>query len=116
MPPTQTNLKVMSVKEIPFLNLQSDKATEAMEIAIKRVLKSGSFVLGSEVEEFEQEFAAASGLAQAVGVGNGTDALSLILKGLNIGPGGPIFGPRPKYLSRGPINWAHAQLIGPRPN
>lgn len=90
MPPTQTNLKVMSVKEIPFLNLQSDKATEAMEIAIKRVLKSGSFVLGSEVEEFEQEFAAASSLAQAVGVGNGTDALSLILKGLNIGPGDEV--------------------------
>ena len=90
MPPTQTNLKVMSVKEIPFLNLQSDKATEAMEIAIKRVLKSGSFVLGSEVEEFEQDFAAASGLAQAVGVGNGTDALSLILKGLNIGPGDEV--------------------------
>ena len=80
----------MSVKEIPFLNLQSDKATEAMEIAIKRVLKSGSFVLGAEVEEFEQEFAAASGLAQAVGVGNGTDALSLILKGLNIGPGDEV--------------------------
>ncbi|MAP41841.1 MAG: erythromycin biosynthesis sensory transduction protein eryC1 [Woeseiaceae bacterium] len=90
MPPTQTNLKVMSVKEIPFLNLQSDKATEAMEIAIKRVLKSGSFVLGAEVEEFEQEFAAASSLAQAVGVGNGTDALSLILKGLNIGPGDEV--------------------------
>ena len=90
MPPTQTNLKVMSVKEIPFLNLQSDKATEAMEIAIQRVLKSGSFVLGAEVEEFEQEFAAASSLAQAVGVGNGTDALSLILKGLNIGPGDEV--------------------------
>ena len=44
MPPTQTNLKVLSVKEIPFLNLQSDKATEAIEIAIKRVLNSGSLV------------------------------------------------------------------------
>jgi len=39
----------MSVKEIPFLNLQSDKATEAMEIAIQRVLKSQSFVLGARI-------------------------------------------------------------------
>ena len=61
-----------------------------MEIAIQRVLKSQSFVLGAEVDGFEQEFAAASGLAQAVGVGNGTDALYLILKGLNIGPGDEV--------------------------
>ena len=47
-------------------------------------------MLGPEVEAFEAEFAAASGAAHAVGVGNGTDALALILRALGIGPGDEV--------------------------
>jgi dTDP-4-amino-4,6-dideoxygalactose transaminase len=50
--------------------------------AIDRVVTRGWFVLGPEVDAFESEFAAASGVAHAVGVGNGTDALMLLLRGL----------------------------------
>jgi dTDP-3-amino-3,4,6-trideoxy-alpha-D-glucose transaminase len=61
--------------------------------AIARVVDSGWFVLGPEVEAFEAEFAAASGAAFAVGVGTGTDAISLILRGLGIGPGDEVITP-----------------------
>jgi dTDP-4-amino-4,6-dideoxygalactose transaminase len=50
-------------------------------------------VLGPEVEAFERDFAAASGVASAVGVGNGTDALALILRALGIGAGGEVIVP-----------------------
>jgi dTDP-4-amino-4,6-dideoxygalactose transaminase len=58
--------------------------------AINRVLESGWFVLGPEVEAFEAEFAAASGAAHAVGVGTGTDAIALTLRALGIGPGDEV--------------------------
>ena len=58
--------------------------------AIDRVVDSGWFVLGPEVEAFEAEFAAASGAAHAVGVGTGTDAIALMLRALGIGPGDEV--------------------------
>jgi dTDP-3-amino-3,4,6-trideoxy-alpha-D-glucose transaminase len=62
----------------------------AVAAAIDRVVKSGWFVLGPEVEAFEREFAAAQGARWAVGVGNGTDALALILRALDIGAGDEV--------------------------
>ncbi|MBI4407199.1 MAG: DegT/DnrJ/EryC1/StrS family aminotransferase [Candidatus Kerfeldbacteria bacterium] len=58
--------------------------------AIQRVLDSGIYVLGKEVASFEQDFAHYSGLQYAIGVGNGTDALFLSLKALEIGPGDEV--------------------------
>ena len=58
--------------------------------AIDRVIESGWFILGPEVSAFEQEFAAASGGAHAVGVGTGTDAITLILRALGIGTGDEV--------------------------
>ena len=54
------------------------------------MLASGWFVLGPEVEAFEREFAAASQVPHAVGVGTGTDAITLILRALDIGPGDEV--------------------------
>jgi dTDP-4-amino-4,6-dideoxygalactose transaminase len=54
------------------------------------VLASGWFILGPEVEAFEAEFAAASGASHAIGVGNGTDAIAVILRALGIGPGDDV--------------------------
>jgi len=62
----------------------------AVRAAIDRVIASGWFVLGPEVDAFENEFAAASGAAHAVGVGTGTDAITLILRALDIGPGDEV--------------------------
>jgi dTDP-4-amino-4,6-dideoxygalactose transaminase len=62
----------------------------AIEAAITRVLDSGAYVLGSEVENFERAFADYCGVAHAIGVGSGTDALILALRGLGIGQGDEV--------------------------
>ena len=60
---------------------------EAMLAAARRVLESGWYVLGKEVEAFEKEWAAACATSHAVGVGNGMDAIEIALRALDIGPG-----------------------------
>ena len=75
---------------IPFLDLHLAEESDAVKTAIARVVDRAWFVLGPEVEAFEREFAAASGAARAVGVGNGTDALALILRALGIGAGDEV--------------------------
>jgi dTDP-4-amino-4,6-dideoxygalactose transaminase len=75
---------------IPFLTLKPGEEAEATDAAIRRVVDRGWFVLGPEVESFEREFATASGVAHAIGVGNGTDALFLLLKAHGIGSGDEV--------------------------
>jgi dTDP-4-amino-4,6-dideoxygalactose transaminase len=58
----------------------------AIKAAIARVLDSGFFVLGEEVESFERSFAAYCGVAHGIGVASGTDALELAMRALGIGP------------------------------
>jgi dTDP-4-amino-4,6-dideoxygalactose transaminase len=58
--------------------------------AVERVIASGWFILGPEVEAFEAEFAAACAARHAVGVGTGTDAIALILRALGIGRGDEV--------------------------
>ncbi len=80
----------MKPPRMPFLSLVPGEDLDAVQAAIDRVISRGWFVLGPEVEAFEHEFAAASGAAHAVGVGNGTDALALIFRALAIGPGDEV--------------------------
>src|SRR5205814_2746052 len=65
----------------------------AVREAIDRVITRGWFVLGPEVEAFESEFASASGAAHAVGVGNGTDAIALLLRAINVQRGDEVIVP-----------------------
>lgn len=69
---------------------EPEEIREAMLVAAKRVLDSGWFVLGKEVESFEYEWAAACGVAHGVGVGNGMDAIEIALRALDIGPGDEV--------------------------
>lgn len=78
---------------VPFNALKPAEDAAAVKDAIDRVIASGWFVLGPEVEAFETEFAAASRVAHAVGVGTGTDAITLILRALDIGPGDEVITP-----------------------
>jgi dTDP-4-amino-4,6-dideoxygalactose transaminase len=78
---------------IPFIDLGPGEDDAAVRAAIERVLARGWFVLGPEVDAFEHEFAAASGAAFAVGVGNGTDAIALALRALDIGAGDEVIVP-----------------------
>ena len=78
---------------VPFNALTPGEDAAAVRAAIDRVIASGWFVLGPEVEAFETEFAAASRVPHAVGVGTGTDAITLILRALDIGPGDEVITP-----------------------
>jgi len=77
-------------RRIPFNALTPGEDRAALDAAIARVIDSGWFILGPEVERFEAEFAAACQGAHAVGVGTGTDAITLILRGLDIGAGDEV--------------------------
>jgi len=79
-----------SAVRVPFLSLVPGEDRPAIEAAIARVVASGWYVLGPEVEAFESEFASACRAPHAVGVGTGTDALALILRALGIGPGDEV--------------------------
>jgi dTDP-3-amino-3,4,6-trideoxy-alpha-D-glucose transaminase len=75
---------------VPFASLALGEDSAAVRAGIDRVIASGWFILGPEVEAFEAEFALACGAEHAVSVGNGTDALALILRALGIGPGDEV--------------------------
>jgi dTDP-3-amino-3,4,6-trideoxy-alpha-D-glucose transaminase len=80
------------VTGVPFHDLaaaHSDLADELQD-AVRRVLDSGRFIRGPEVERFEHDFARYCGVAGAVGVGNGLDALMLTLLALDIGAGDEV--------------------------
>lgn len=74
------------------MDFQKQYLEEKSELlpAIECVLYSGDFILGAEVEAFEKDFADYVGVKHAIGVGNGTDSLILMLKALNIGPGDEV--------------------------
>ncbi|MBW4590066.1 MAG: DegT/DnrJ/EryC1/StrS family aminotransferase [Aetokthonos hydrillicola CCALA 1050] len=61
-----------------------------IDAAISRVLDSGWYVLGGEVQAFEKEFASYLGVSDAIGVANGTDALAIALRALDIGFGDAV--------------------------
>jgi dTDP-4-amino-4,6-dideoxygalactose transaminase len=75
---------------VPFMDLHLGEELPQIQEAVKRVTTRAWFILGPEVEAFEQEFASASGAQHAAGVGNGTDALALILRALGIGAGDEV--------------------------
>ena len=66
---------------------------QLIQAAVQRVLESGRYILGPEVQSFEEEFAAYLGVPHCVGVANGTDALEIALRAGDIGPGKAVFVP-----------------------
>lgn len=77
---------------IPFVDLKSEYALISEEVApaIQRVLESGWFIFGEELEGFEKEFSQYIGAKYGVGVNSGSDALFLALKALGIGEGDEV--------------------------
>jgi dTDP-4-amino-4,6-dideoxygalactose transaminase len=66
---------------------QREQVAHEIDVAIQRVLSSGTYILGPELEAFEVEFAAYCGVAHCVGTASGTDALRLAATASGIGPG-----------------------------
>ncbi|HEY2767854.1 MAG TPA: DegT/DnrJ/EryC1/StrS family aminotransferase [Solirubrobacteraceae bacterium] len=72
----------------PLLPLRAE-----LDAAVARVLDSGHYILGPEVEAFEREFAAYCGSGHAVGVANGTEAITIALRAMGVGPGDEVVVP-----------------------
>jgi dTDP-3-amino-3,4,6-trideoxy-alpha-D-glucose transaminase len=66
---------------------------EELRAAVARVLDSERYILGPEVSAFEQEFAAYCGAGHAVGVANGTEAITIALRAMGVGPGDEVLVP-----------------------
>jgi dTDP-3-amino-3,4,6-trideoxy-alpha-D-glucose transaminase len=66
---------------------------EELRAAIERVLDSGHYILGPQVQAFEREFAAYCGAAEAIGVANGTEAITIALRAMGVGPGDEVVVP-----------------------
>ena len=98
---------------IPFLDLGAAYREIKPEIdsAVQRVLDSGWYILGPEVDAFEVEWAEYCGAAHAVGLANGLDALILALRALDIGPGDEVIVPSNTYIA----TWLAVSAVGARP-
>jgi dTDP-4-amino-4,6-dideoxygalactose transaminase len=87
--------------EVPFTDLaaMTREVRADIEAGWARVLRSGRFIGGEAVEEFEQAWAAYCGVPHAVGVANGTDALRLALSALGIGAGDEVIVPANTFVA-----------------
>jgi dTDP-4-amino-4,6-dideoxygalactose transaminase len=101
------------VSRVPFLDLsaQIGPLRDEMLAATARVLDSGMFALGPEVEAFEREFASLHGARHAVAVNSGTSALHLALQALGIGPGAEVIVPALTFVATA----AAVRYVGARP-
>lgn len=99
--------------KVPFLDLGAAYRELKPEIdaAVQRVLDSGWYILGPEVEAFEGEWAAYCQADHAVGLANGLDALILALRALDVGPGDQVIVPSNTYIA----TWLAVSAVGARP-
>jgi len=99
--------------KVPFLELRPTylELKQEIDIAVARVLDSGWYILGPEVETFEDEWASYCNADHAVGVANGLDALILALRALNVGPGDEVIVPSNTYIA----TWLAVTEVGAKP-
>ena len=109
---TTTN-SLLGEKMINFLNLLEVNSRFENEIAeaVERVVKSGWYLLSTECEGFEQEFASFCEANHCVGVANGLDALTLSLRALDIGPGDEVIVPSNTFIA----TWLAVSNVGATP-
>ena len=87
--------------KIPFLDLSApyQELRADLDASIARVVSSGWFIGGPEVEEFEAAYAQYCGARHAVGVANGLDALHIALRAVDVGPGDEVIVPSNTYIA-----------------
>lgn len=95
---------------VPFFDLRAQVSSyrDELHAALDRVVDGGYFVGGTNVSDFESAWAAYCGTAECVGVGNGLDAIRLILEGYGIGPGDEVVVPGFTYYA----SWLGVQQVG----
>jgi dTDP-4-amino-4,6-dideoxygalactose transaminase len=79
--------------DVPLFASSLEPYHDRLAEAIERVARSGRYILGPEVEAFEREFADYLGVKHCIGVANGTDALTIALRALRVGPGDEVVMP-----------------------
>lgn len=86
---------------IPFLDLRAGyiELKSDIDAAVARVLDSGYYIMGSELEAFESEFSAFTEVAHCIGVADGLDALSLALRAMGVGVGDEVLVPSNTYIA-----------------
>lgn len=89
------------MKSVPFLDLVRlhQSIREPLDAAYHRVMDSGWFIMGPELEAFEAEFAQYCEVKHCIGVGNGLDALHLLLQAYGIGPGDEVIVPSNTFIA-----------------
>jgi dTDP-4-amino-4,6-dideoxygalactose transaminase len=99
--------------QIPFLDLHATYAElrEELDATWHRVMDSGWYLLGRELEAFESEYAAYCGTKHCIGVANGLDALHLSLRACDIGPGDEVIVPSNTYIA----TWLAVSHAGAKP-
>jgi len=99
--------------DVPFLDLKAPyiELKDELDEACARVLGSGWYIMGRECESFEAEFADFCGSRYCVGVGNGLDALHLILRAYGIGEGDEVIVPANTYIA----TWLAVSYAGATP-
>ena len=100
-------------REIPFIDLRAahEEIGAELNAAVTRVVDSGWYLLGPELESFESEFAAYCGTRHCVGVGSGLSALELALQAAGIGPGDEVIVPAYTWVA----TWIAVTKTGARP-
>jgi dTDP-4-amino-4,6-dideoxygalactose transaminase len=98
---------------IPFLDLHAAYAElrTGIDAAVARVLESGHYIMGPEVEAFEAEFARYCEADACIGVGNGLDALHVALVALGVGPGDEVIVPSNTFIA----TWLAVAQVGAVP-
>jgi dTDP-4-amino-4,6-dideoxygalactose transaminase len=98
---------------VPFLDMKSPyiELKSELDEAYQRVMESGWYILGQEVEAFEKEFAEYCGVGHCVGVGNGLEALHLILRAYGIGEGDEVIVASNTYIA----TWLAVSYAGATP-
>jgi len=81
------------MSEVPLFASSLEPYHDRLSAAIERVARSGRYILGPEVEAFEEEFARYLGVRHCVGVANGTDALTIALRAVGVGAGDEVVMP-----------------------
>jgi dTDP-4-amino-4,6-dideoxygalactose transaminase len=99
--------------KVPFIDLKAsyDELKTALDEAYQRVMDSGWYLLGHELEEFESAYASYCGVMHCVGVGSGLDALHLALRAYDIGPGDEVIVPANTYIA----TWLAVSYAGALP-
>ncbi|WP_031528272.1 DegT/DnrJ/EryC1/StrS family aminotransferase [Dyadobacter crusticola] len=104
---------------IPFLDLNLVNAPyiKAIEEASLRVIRSGWYILGNELKAFEEAFAGYCEAQHCVGVANGLDAITLILKGFDFPPGSEVIVPANTYIASVlPLSYLHLKPVFVEPD